>query len=344
MDAIFVAADRTGKRAHFAATTSNISSPGVADLYLHNVWHHHGLPDSVISDRSPQFVSNFMRELNRLLGIKTSPSTVYHPQSDGQTERINQDLKTFLRMFMNERQDDWVDWLPIAEFAYNNRVHTTTRQMPFMMEYGFHPCTRADPLRDVCVEAASKFAARMQGIEAEAKAALEQAASNMVCFHDVHRREAPEFRIGDKVWLDGRDMWTTRPTKKLDDKWYGPFEIERIVNRNAYRLKLPHQLRVHPTFHVSKLRKFVPETIPGCNNPPALPPPILIDRQEEFEVEKLENSHVHWGRLQYLVKWKGYPSSENTWEPTSAVKNSPDLVTAFHRNHPSAPSLESSGQ
>jgi len=146
MDAIMVAADRLGKCAHFTATTSNLSSPGLAELYLHNVWRHHGLPDGMISDRGPQFVSNFMRELNRLLGIKTSPSTAYHPQSDGQTERINQDLETFLRMFVNQCQDDWVDWLPIAEFAYNNRLHSAMRQTPFMMEYGFHPRTGADPI------------------------------------------------------------------------------------------------------------------------------------------------------------------------------------------------------
>jgi len=275
MDAIMVAADWLGKRTHFTATTSNLSSPGLAELYLHNVWRHHGLPDGMISDRGPQFVSNFMRELNRLLGIKTSPSTAYHPQSDGQTERINQDLETFLRMFVNQRQDDWVDWLPIAEFAYNNRIHSATRQTPFMMEYGFHPRTGADPIRDVKVEAAGQFATRMKEIEDEAKAALEKAADDMAKFYDMHRKSAPEYQVGDEVWLDGRDLRTTRPTKKLDDKWYGPYKVEQVINHNACRLKLPPQLRIHPTFHVSKLRHFVPDTIPGRRTPPAPPPPVL---------------------------------------------------------------------
>jgi hypothetical protein len=344
MDAIMVAADRLGKRAHFTATTSNLSSPGLAELYLHNVWRHHGLPDGMISDRGPQFVSNFMRELNRLLGIKTSPSTAYHPQSDGQTERINQDLETFLRMFVNQRQDDWVDWLPIAEFAYNNRVHSATRQTPFMMEYGFHPRTGADPRRDVKVEAAGQFATRMKEIEDEAKAALEKAADDMARFYDVHRKAAPEYQVGDEVWLDGRDLRTTRPTKKLDDKWYGPYKIEQMVNRNAFRLKLPPQLRIHPTFHVSKLRRFVPDTIPSRKAPPAPPPPVLRDGEVEYEVERIEDSRIWRGHLQYLVKWKGYPPSDNTWEPQTAVRNAPELVNEFHQDHPSAPGLQSSGR
>ena len=343
-DAILVVADRAGKRAHFVATTSSVSSPGLAELYLHNVWRHHGLPDGVISDRGPQFVSNFMRELNRLLGVKTSPSTAYHPQSDGQTERINQDLETFLRMFVNQRQDDWADWLPIAEFAYNNRVHSATRQTPFMMEYGFHPRTSADPVRNVKVEAAGEFVTRMKGIDDEAKAALARAADDMARHYDAHRNEAPEYQVGDKVWLDGRDIRTMRPTKKLDDKWYGPFEIERIINRNACRLKLPPRFRIHPTFHVSKLRRSLPDTIPGRQTPPVPPPPVLKDGAVEYEVERIDDSRVQRGRLQYLVKWKGYPPSENTWESTSAVRNSQDLIDEFHRDHPLAPAPGSSGR
>ena len=112
--------DRLSKWAHFIATTSDITSLGVAQLFWDGVWKLHGLPKEVISDRGPQFVLNFMRGLSEILGIKVAASTAYHTQTDGQTEHVNQEVEQFLRLFVNQRQDDWYDWLSIAEFAYND--------------------------------------------------------------------------------------------------------------------------------------------------------------------------------------------------------------------------------
>ena len=119
-DSILVAVDHLSKQAHFIATTSDITSLGVARLFRDGVWKLHGLPKEVISDRGPQFVSNFMRRLSEILGIKVAASTAYHPQTDGQTECVSQEVEQFLHLFVNQRQDDWYDWLSIAEFAYND--------------------------------------------------------------------------------------------------------------------------------------------------------------------------------------------------------------------------------
>ena len=119
-DSILVAVDQLSKRAHFIPTTSDVTSLGVAQLFRDSVWKLHGLPEEVISDRGPQFVSNFMRGLSEILGIKVAASMAYHPQTDGQTKRVNQEVKQFLRLFVNQRQDDWYDWISIAEFAYND--------------------------------------------------------------------------------------------------------------------------------------------------------------------------------------------------------------------------------
>ena len=126
--------DRLAKWAHFIATTSNITSLGVTQSFWDSVWRLHRLPKEVISDRGPQFVSNFMHGLSEILGIKVAASMAYHPQTDGQTERVNQEVKQFLCLFINQRQDDWYDWLSIAEFAYNNRVHVSTQTSPFMLD------------------------------------------------------------------------------------------------------------------------------------------------------------------------------------------------------------------
>src|ERR1700675_851319 len=144
-DAVMNVVDSLGKRAHFIPTTSDITAEGAATLFLREVWKHHGLPTSVISDRGPQFIAKFTRELYHLLGIKLSTSMAYHPQSDGQTERVNQEMELYLRIFVNERQDNWDELLPLAEFMHNNSVHSSTQQTPFMTDTGRHPRMGFEP-------------------------------------------------------------------------------------------------------------------------------------------------------------------------------------------------------
>jgi len=119
-DSIMVAVDSAGKHSHFIETVTTVTAAGAANLYLRNIWKLHGLPRKVVSDRRPQFVAAFMKELYQLLGIEAATSTAYHPQTNGQTEWVNQELEQYLRLFVGERQDDWYTLLPLAEFSYNN--------------------------------------------------------------------------------------------------------------------------------------------------------------------------------------------------------------------------------
>jgi hypothetical protein len=337
-EAIFVVVDRLTKQAHFAPTQNEVTSLGIARLFRDNVWKHHGLPEEIISDRGTQFVSTFMRELNRLLGIKTSASTAYHPQTDGQTERVNQEIEQYLRLFVNYRQDDWVDWLPLAEFAYNNRVQASTRMTPFMANYGHNPRMGTEPIRDSTVEGVNEFTSRMNQLQEECEAALKQAADDMSRFYDLHRQAMPSYRPGDKVWLDSHNIKTTRPAKKLDDKWFGPFEVLEKINDNAYRIKLPSSFLIHPVFHLSKLRAYKHDELPGRTQEKRPPPAVIQDGVPQWEVEHIEDSRLYRGKLQYLVKWKGYPKSEQTWEPEANMReDAPLAVRRFHRQHPSAP-------
>jgi len=121
---------------HFIPTTEKTSTEGLARLLGDNVWKLHGLPESIISDRGPQFAAGLMRKLNEMLGIKSKLSTVFHPQTDRQTERVNQELEQYLRIFINHRQEQWPEWLGTAEFAYNNKAHSSTRMSPFKANYG----------------------------------------------------------------------------------------------------------------------------------------------------------------------------------------------------------------
>src|SRR5258705_8006847 len=148
-------------------------------LFLEHIWHHHGLPEEVISDCGPAFISNFSHDLATLLGVKLTLSTSYHPQTDGQTEHVNQEIEVYLRVFVSHQQDDWANWLPLAEFAYNNKVHVATCQTPFELDAGQHPCLGVEPMRMSTVEAVDAFARQLDCAQEEAKAALEQAADDM---------------------------------------------------------------------------------------------------------------------------------------------------------------------
>src|SRR6202142_436318 len=334
-DSILVVIDRFSKQAHFIPTTQELSSIGQVKLYLENVWKLHGLPQSIISDRGSTFASKLMKELNEILGIKTKLSTAYHPQTDGQTKHVNQEIEQYLRMFINHRQDDWQDWLPLAEFTYNNKVHVSTQQTPFYLNAGQHPCMGFELIRNSKVEAADDFAKRMKGIHEEATSALKKAADEMKRFADHRRSKAPQYKVGDLVWLDANDIKQNRPSRKLSDKRLGPFPITRIINENTYEFKLPKAWRIHNVFNVSKLHPYNAPTVPNQKKVP--PEPVEIEGELEYDVEKIIDSRMRRGRLEYLVKWEGYTTEHNTWEPESNLTHAKKSIQTYYKAHPGAP-------
>src|SRR6201985_349816 len=170
-NAIMVVVDRFSKMVHILPTTNKVTSEGIARLYRDHIWKLHGLPLKILSDRGPQFVSQFIKELNSILGIQTSSSTAYHPQTDGQTERENQEVEQYLRLFVNHRQNDWAEWLSLAEFCHNNRIQAATRQTPFMLNIGRHPRIGTEPFRDSKMDSVDNFVKSMQAAKKKAEAA-----------------------------------------------------------------------------------------------------------------------------------------------------------------------------
>jgi len=183
-DAILVVCNRFSKMAHCIATTEKTSAEGLAKLFQNQVWKLHGLPESIVSDRGVQFAAEIMKELNNLLGIQTKLSTAYHPQTDGQTEKVNQELEQYLRVFIDHRQEQWLDWLGTAEFTYNNKIHVATKVSPFKVNYGQDPRMGFEGRRKGKYEAAGKFIEKMKKIQEEAKAVLKKAQEEMKKFAD----------------------------------------------------------------------------------------------------------------------------------------------------------------
>jgi len=167
-DAILVVCDRLTKMVHFIPTTDKTSAEELARLFRDHVWKLHGLPESIISDRGVQFAANLMKELNQILGIETRLSTAFHPQTNGQTERTNQELEQYLRMFIDHRQEQWPEWLGTAEFAYNNKVNTSTKVSPFRANSRRDPRMGFEMRKQGKLEGAKEFTERMKGIQEEA--------------------------------------------------------------------------------------------------------------------------------------------------------------------------------
>ena len=165
--------------AHFVPTTEKTTAEGLARLFRDNVWRLHGLPKSIISDRGPQFVAGLMKKLNGLLGIETKLSTAFHPQTDGQTKRMNQELEQYLQMFIDHHQEEWPEWLGMAEFAYNNKVHTGTKVSPFEANSGQNPRMEFELRKKRKYKGAAKFTERMKEVQGEVRAALTKVQEDM---------------------------------------------------------------------------------------------------------------------------------------------------------------------
>ena len=340
--AIWTATCKRLKYIHIAPTHDTLDSAGLYHLYLDRIWKLHGTSDKLITDRGPQFSSRYARDVNKNLQIETAMSTAYHPQTDGQSERTNQEVEQVLRTVVNFHQDDWVDWLPVVEFALNNRYKTSLKTTPFYASYGFHPQIGSLPKIDTPIVSVENFVAHLQQVQKDTAKSLEQAAVDMKRFYDRHRGKTPEFAIGQKVLLDNADLSINRPSRKLAERRSGPFKVLERIGTHAYKLELPSQWKtVHPVFHVSKIEEYHED--PKHPNHPS-PPPDVIEGEPEWEVEEIRDAKFAHNKIYFLVKWKGWPDSEVSWEPEDNLENSPEIISSFYKQHPGAPRRLSTGE
>jgi len=215
------------------------------------------LPGSVVLDRGPQFVAELTRELNRMLGIKTKLSTTFHPQTDGQMERMNQELEQYLQFFIEHRQKDWPEWLAVAELAVNNKVHTATKVSPFMANYGKKLRMGEDIRRKGKVESVTEFVERMKKVHEEAEAALKKTQEEMKRYADRSRKETGKWEKEDQVLLSTKDLvFKERPTKKLIERYVRLYTIEEVVSSNMVKLRLPSLMRIHLVVNVSRIVQY----------------------------------------------------------------------------------------
>jgi transposase InsO family protein len=337
-DAILVVVDRLTKRAHFCPTTTDATAPDAARVFIDNIFRLHGLPRTIVSDRDSRFTSDFWRALFEILDVKLKLSTAYHPETDGQTERVNRTLEQVLRAYVGYRQDDWDRWLPLVEFAYNNAKQASTGLTPFYCDLGQHPLVPSSLLaprefNDITrVGATADFLRHMTDILEGAHDAIAEAQDRQAHYANKHRREEV-FKEGEMVLLSTANITTDvdarRPSRKLNPRFIGPYRIEKMVSPVACKLKLPAKMKIHPVFHVSLLRKYQqnPAEFSERYRPP--PPPVAIGDQQEYEVERILDKRQRRSRIEYLVKWVGYALYDATWEPLDNLANAQDAVRDF---------------
>ncbi|MBW0568739.1 hypothetical protein O181_108454 [Austropuccinia psidii MF-1] len=197
---------------------SSITSLDLAHLFTKNIFSKHGLPSRIVSDRGPLFVSSFWTNLCQQLNISRDLSNAYHPETDGQTERVNQILEHYLWIYVSYHQDDWNTWLPLAEFAYNNSDHSSTKKLPFFTIYGRDP--QFDSVHITKDYHAGKLSTKIQSVQQDVKRELEASINRVKRYADKSTASPPDFNPGDMVWLSSKNIKSTRPTKNcLKDGW-----------------------------------------------------------------------------------------------------------------------------
>jgi len=328
---VLVVVDRFTKMAHFIPIKKK-DSPSVARAYLENVWKYHGFPEDVVSDRDTTFTGSFFTDLYNYLGIKRSMSTAYHPQTDGQMERINQVIESYLRSYCNYEQNDWASMLAMAEYAYNNSKHSATKVSPFYANYGFEPRTTWPTEIQFRNPASELYGHYMTSVHQNLKDWLELAVQSMRKNYNKKRKSIEPFKKGELVMLNGRNIRAKHRCEKLEDKMFGLFEILSVGSNHRYcKLRLPDSWKIHPVFNIELLERYK-GVDPGKQV-------VEVEADgEEWEMETivasgpLDGNHKHHV---FLVKWKGFQQEENTWETYDNVtENNMELLEEYYARNP----------
>jgi len=276
--------------------TEGKTAADLAITFGQEVWRYHCLPTDIMSDRNSRFTSETWKEFLRLSEINPRMSTAFHPQTDGQTERLNQTIEVYLRAYVSKEQDDWVYLLPMAEFAYNNSTTTGNGMSPFYANYGFHPAAMNPASMEPLNPGSQVYVHWMHTVHDESQKGLEEAQERIRRYTDPTRKEPLAYQVGNLVMLNSRNIKTRRPLRKLDHKNHGPFQIEKVVSPLAVRLTLPRKWKIHNVFLVSLLEPYRTSE----HRAPPDPSKVLrevddIEQSEEYDVTEVMSS-VERGR------------------------------------------------
>ncbi|KAK3569717.1 hypothetical protein QTP86_003565 [Hemibagrus guttatus] len=319
---IFVIVDRFSKACRLLPLKGPPTAMEAAELLFNQVFRYFGIPEDIVSDRGPQFVSRVWRAFFTRLGVAVNLSSGYHPQTNGQTERKIQEISRYLRTFCHGHQDSWSQYLGWAEYAQNSLRQPSTGLTPFQCVLGYQPPLFPWSGEPSDVPAVDHWFRESKRVWGSAHHQLQRALRRRRLTVDRRRSDAPAYRPGQKVWLSTKDIWLRLPSRKLSPRFIGPFTILKQVNPVTYKLQLPRG--------AWRGRSWTP-------------PPLLLDDGTAYRVKEILDSRRRGGRLEYLADWEGYGPEERSWVPRDNVLD-PDLLTTFHAAHPHRPAPRGRGR
>jgi len=330
-DTILVIIDKFSKYGHFLPLTHPYTASSVAKLFMDNVYKLHGMPQIIISDRDKIFTSNLWQELFKLADTTLNMSSSYHPQTDGQTERLNQCLETYLRCMIQACPNQWASWLSLAEFWYNTTYHSALGKTPFEVLYGYPPRHFGITPETQCqVPELQSWLQNRAEMHRIVKHNLERAQTRMKMQADKNRIER-SFTVGDWVYLKLQPYVqlsvARRSNQKLSYRYFGPYLILQKVGEVAYKLQLPPGSQVHPVVHVSQLKKALPpstEVSPDADlSCISVTSPLLPVQLRAIKHCKVGNRMIP----KVQVQWSNLPPSWVTWENLNTLQATfPDCV------------------
>ncbi|KAK3508553.1 hypothetical protein QTP70_032207 [Hemibagrus guttatus] len=311
---IFIVVDRFSKSCHLLPLKGPPTALETAELIFNHVFRYFGIPEDIVSDRGPQFVSRVWRVFLTRLGVAVRLSSRYHPQTGRQKERSRRSAATSIPSAIATRTRGASTWVRPAEPS----------DVP-AVDHWFHESER---------------------VWDSAHHQLQWALHRRRRTADLWRSDPPAIQPGQKVWLSTRDIRLRLPCRKLSPRFIGPFTILKQINPVTYKLQLPPGYRIHPTFHVSLLKPHYPSVFPstepgvGAAEPPL---PLLLDNGTAYKVKEILDYRRRGGRLEYLVDWEGYGPEERSWVARDDILD-PNLLEAFHTAHPHRPAPRGRGR
>jgi hypothetical protein len=300
-------------------------------VFVDSIIKLHGMPHSITSDRDVIFTSNFWKLLFQSLGTKLQFTTAYHPQTDGQSERVNQCLEMFLRCMVQDNPKQWRRWLPLAEFWYNSTFHTTLGCSPFKALYGHDPDLGALPAVDQSSPVAGILTDRAHQIETLKTHLL--SAQNRMKFYADRKRSEHSFQVGDKVLLKLQPYAQTTvvngPFPKLVYKYFGPYTVLERVGQVAYKLELPPESKVHNVLHVSQIKEFRPDFSRVYKDLPKAPTLDILDTVPEKILDRRLIKKGNAALPQVLIKWTTLTEDMATWEDWTTLSTKFSFILAW---------------
>jgi len=349
-DAVVVFVDKLSKMVKIEPCHTDIDAPKFAQIFHKTVARNHGWPSKILSDRDARFTGHFWKSICNSLGMQQAFSTAFHPETDGQTERMNRVIEDALRSYVNAYHDDWDEFLYMVEFAINNSHQSSIGMTPFFALYGFHPHTPSSLMtKDFSdrVPNALKFLKVHSDRKDKAQECLKAAQARQKTQADKSRRPV-SYQEGDWVLLSTKNLkFKAKGAPKFAPRWVGPFKVIKVLGMRrddpgdddsrfatAVKLQLPPLMRIHPVFHVSLVKEYFGD----IKDRPIQPLDFDHDGAPLWDIECILQDRVHKVTKvkESLVRWKGFGPDQDVWVATNELKGTQVLANWQNRIAPVA--------